>query len=1516
MASAPHQSCPNCHAPVPPGALYCPTCGEAVDPALVVDLRALYDLLRDLDARIAAGRANSTVTELRDEYRERYLRERSVASPTPAQLAEQQWLYRALLDLDGRIAAGQGAKPLGELRDEYVARYTALRRAPPAAPGAATAPPTSPGGSIQSAFPYAATLGSRPATPAAPAGPAFSWGAFLQEQAISIMAYLGGFLVIIATLTFIITSWQALDDGIKLAVVIGVNALFLGLGIAFRRAAHLRTVGRAYLAVFALMTPLVALAVYRFALQGLDLPATGVLAITAFYAAIVYLALAWQTQLPTYGYLGWAALLIAVLATAGWIGSASGGNVAWDVFLLASYSLALLLPAQLRRFARATALATPALYSSAIGFLLAAIAALALGFGLWIARELGTTQSIDNQLNALLASAGVLVLTALGWSLTLRAQPDAVPAESRGVALTLADGSVGATLAFAAFSLALWLGTPRVEMAYLFAGLGLAELGAALAVRALQPDRRPLRVALGCLTFALAGFGALMVVVDATPNWPLMACLAVGIAGGVALTWMERQPWWELAAGVFLLAEFPLLVDLLRRTTVIELLYAVRPELVLTSFFFALLAVALWGVTLALAGRERLRAYTVPLYVVALGAAVVATLALPFGAAAGDLRIDPQADYQTAVLAIFAVLGLLAGARERQPVLAILSASFFGLLLPLPYALQNSTQGVPLSLVALGTALAALGLRRLLGRGWSYAAYGVALWATVVAAAHAAAPSVDTASWQALGISFAAALLLAIAALATVAAVWDAHPAVMAAPAVLALIALLATPSAIAQTALVAAFVAVAVTLRAVRGRFWNVAWLAAALLGSIVSTIGLGDPAVAGPWYQVGALLGLAVLAYAVAAQERAAWLTALAAVYSIIALLVMPGPDNLYPTVAVTLGAGLAGIAMRVLLTRGPARFLRGAVPRQTPAIAWTAAWYAVAGAGSIETVLRSGVSSDYLPIALLALAALAYLVAAVERTPWITPLAAIYGLWAALVIPGPHPLIPTVALAIGAGLVGAAVRQFVGRSWALALYAIGVGASLFSLFRVVPFDTNTLEVVLLIYTVVACVVVAIEREPLAGLAPAIYGSGAVLIQSDARLLLPIALGFGLVGMALGRRLDLRWALPWYIVTAVAGLATSIRGLSDAGFEPLALLALALLGYAIAAVERLPELLPVPLITGMLALLSAASYFQLPGWQTVLAFVALSYIYTAAQQGWRVLPGLDPRTPAPAATGGSASPIAPMAPGAPTAPGMMRFAPVQPMRPAPVPRDPRALGVAMHRGISLALAGVTALVAIFTPDSFTPQAIQTQVVAGALVGLAGLLALQAQLAGERSLLYLAGAALSLAVTWEVRWLGVDNVQGYVLAPGSYLLLVGALLPHDKKLRSGVSLGPLASALGAFTLLMPTFVQTFTAGQELVYIGALIVESLLVVGVGVGTRARTPLLLGGAFVGIAALRAALLAVGQGVPVFLVIAAVAALLLAGATWLSLRTRRPTAPGPEPGAAEKVAATASQRSANP
>ena len=106
--------------------------------------------------------------------------------------------------------------------------------------------------------------------------------------------------------------------------------------------------------------------------------------------------------------------------------------------------------------------------------------------------------------------------------------------------------------------------------------------------------------------------------------------------------------------------------------------------------------------------------------------------------------------------------------------------------------------------------------------------------------------------------------------------------------------------------------------------------------------------------------------------------------------------------------------------------------------------------------------------------------------------------------------------------------------------------------------------------------------------------------------------------------------------------------------------------------------------------------------------------------------------------------------------------------------------------------------------------------------------------------------------------------------------------------------LGQAASLVGALLLLLPTLVQSYQAEPNWAYALALALEALVITGAGVGIRSRTLVLVATAFVVLAAIRGAILAVQSGLPIPVVIGVLAVLLMGGATWLSLGARREAA----------------------
>jgi hypothetical protein len=1636
--------CPNCHSPYPPGATYCAVCGEPLAPALIGELRYLYDALLALDKRIGAGEATRTL-----EIRPQYLAEQAAATapgatPSAEKVAELRLLYRLILDLDARVSQGQGEKSVLEMRDEISTRYLAERRGPVASPtatgAAAPVPPSF------TPYPYGppAAPPTVPLTrPLAPPARAFSFREFLADQAIAVMAYLGGFLMLVAALTFEIGAFapEGLTNGVKLAVLIAVHLLFAALGFLFRRTERLRTVGGAYLFVFALMVPLVALAAYYFLLEGTISP-TGMLTLSALYAAAVYLFLAWRVKFVAYAYMGWVAFAIGILALPDWLAIPDD----WSYSRLTLVALLMLLPTWGRQYAPLAAVAQSGRLVGGIATILAAITSLGQGASSFLLSVIAPSQAPLPSTRLLISASGLLLL-ALAWSVTTR---QLERRETSG--MDLADAGVAAALAYLAFSVGIAYSLDRLSFAWLLNGVAILEALGALALGVLQPTRTALRRGVYGVGQALATVAAFAVIVDRPPNWPLIIAVATALAITLLTALREKAPWWLLVSGVYLIWLYSTLYSAFITPDIRGALHDLQPELALPSFEYALLAVAVGLAGLALTwSAAATRKYAAPILVVAFGYGLLASPLVFIRGSVNGIIVEPSAVYQTTILALFTALAFVAGHRAGNAAAANFALPF-GLLLPIP-AVTQAHNGLTASVLAVSVAIAALAIRRVLGRNWAIVTpYVIALWTTLLALFQAGSSEADVGLYALIGVSLPVALLLVIAALATIAALWENVPAAMIAPAAIAWLALFGRIDPLPALAVALALFGAGGLLYQMRGRGWDIPWLVAGALGSFGPLIQIRFANPGGPYWQVGALLASGAAVYLLALQRRAvmpyrATLEPLAAFYAALAALAFPREDGYIPIVVYACALGLLGAALRLRLARGwalplygaavftsaisfawlpgydanliaaiflvyaaasvgpvlaernpaigvvPALYASGAVVVQSDARlllpiavgltlvgvimsrwlgrSWAAPWYTAALIASVATAIRGATDPDFNYLALLLLALIAYGVALVERTAWLTPLAALYGVWAVFVVPGPERFLPTAAIAFGAillgalfsllarssrlspvfgaaqgaagrlrwtgvwygiavvasfalplrsgtyqdvfyialfalaveiylvallveraplltaaatlygwwgalalpdenrlvvtvalaggvALLGAVVRLVAGRQWAISLYALGALVSLVSLTRVVPYDANTMEVVLLIYTAVGAAITLLEREPLAGIAPAFYASGVALIQTNPRLLLPVALGLGVVAMLLGRRFGVRWSLPWYIVTATASLATVIRGVSQPDFEYIALIAIALLCYAIVAVEALPELLALPFTVGAAALIVTAVHFDFERWQTVLSLAALAYLYFAGQWLWRALPWLET---------------------------------VAPRQYGEQPLDTRVIGVGGHRWGGLITAILTALGAMILPGSFTVENALTLATGGAVLAVAGLLALIAAQTERRGLLYLAGFVATLAFDWGARWLGLDNPQAYTLLPASYLLLVGALLPADKKLRGAAYYAAWASILGSFTLLLPTFVQSFTDQNDTLYLLILVAEAIVVVAVGLGTRARSLLLIGGGFIGLAAIRGAVVAVTNDVPIFVVFAALALLLIGGATWLSLAVRR-------------------------
>jgi hypothetical protein len=1178
----------------------------------------------------------------------------------------------------------------------------------------------------------------------------FSWRAFVADQAIAIMAYLGGFLLLVATLAFEVGGWQDLANGAKLAAVVVVYVVFGALGITLRRSVQLRTVGRAYLGVFALMTPLVALAVYRFELQPLGFPIAGMVCVAAAYAAAIYLLLAQRTGFVAYAYLGWTALTAAALAVVPW----ASATPEWYPVALAAASVVLVVCERLGPRRLIARLVEPAMHLGAVTSAAAALGTLAVGASVWSA----AVQGVDSSSGSLsvaalaLAAAGVSLVGFL-WEWAVSDDISSLPSLPVEIRITL-DVLATAYAALAIVGIAVWLGADRSGVSVVLAALAVAIIARVVLLRWLAAGTVGLRYALEALAATLAAGGAWNVAGNPAPNTPLLAALSAGFLVTLAAALLEDAPWIVLAAGLFLSLDYHTLLLAIAAWTGADrqLTSTAVAARVLSNYTLALIF-ALWLAGLALSFGGRWRRYAWPVLLTALGNALYECILL---LATQSVR------YETAVLAVLALAALVAGWRMRQPVWAGVTTGLFGVLAATTGMLvTDDPAGV--FLIALVPVTLALGVRRWLGRDYAYGPYLVALWAAALASRHLEQLWQLSAQVAPLGLHLSLWLLLLVAAAALLAALMERAAWTMIASALLALAALVIfrpdVPA--ASVALVIAFAGIGVALRQYRGRWWSVPWHGAAALGALLAARDIGMVRGATHW-EVTALLGFAALAYLVALHERQPWATAATTAYALLAVWTIPGPGSLVPTLAITFGAALAGGALRLRL----------------------------------------------------------------------------------------------------------------GRDWALALYTAGAGASVAAIARISPYNAGVAEALLLLFAATAYGLAVLERrgpaQAIAGLAPALYAGAAAVAQPDAHALLPLALALGLAGLGVSRLSGPRWGWPFYAAAAVAGALCATMGLREPGFEALALLALALVSYAVAASESRPDLLPLALLLGGLALAAEIGALGAPAWLATLAFAALSWVYYAGAALWRRIPWLRSS-------------------------GVWWPAPLRDHAVAMRIGEPRTAGVWIHQWGGLAVATGTPLGAALAANGLSPHSSAAQAGALALFSLAGLLVVHERITAGRVWLYVAGGFAALALSWEARWLGADNVQAFVLAPGSYLIVAGSLMPADDRLGQLRRLGRQLTLAGMLVLLLPTVVQSFVGDSTWIYALLLAGEALALAGYGVGSRSRLLVLTGSLFVGVAALRGAALAVDSGVPVALVIALLALLLMGLATWLSLRARRDASP---------------------
>ena len=313
-------------------------------------------------AGVQSARHAREAEELQRRNAEAVLREEADARARQAeelkrQLEREAWLRRA--------AAGATA-PSPVIEPAAPAASVAERPAAPAVPG--------------------------PSAPAQPPGPPrLSFQEFLSEHSIMIVSYTGAFLLFIATLLFELYTIN-FNGELRFAGVAGLDLIFGAAGIACLRSQRLRLVGHTYVAIFALLAPLVFVAAYVFLnLQSKGISTDQAFLVSGLACCVLYIVLALRLRLHAYGVLALLSLPVAWLGAIDLLELGAWRGPALSPLALV-YTLVLFESPRLKaagdRFSR---FALPFVHASAAASLVLTLYYLATAHGDWIPWVLAST---------------------------------------------------------------------------------------------------------------------------------------------------------------------------------------------------------------------------------------------------------------------------------------------------------------------------------------------------------------------------------------------------------------------------------------------------------------------------------------------------------------------------------------------------------------------------------------------------------------------------------------------------------------------------------------------------------------------------------------------------------------------------------------------------------------------------------------------------------------------------------------------------------------------------------------------------------------------------------------------------------------------------------------------------------------------------------------------------------------------------------------------------------------------
>src|SRR5581483_7394020 len=325
-----------------------------------------------------------------------------------------------------------------------------------------------------------------------------------------------------------------------------------------------------------------------------------------------------------------------------------------------------------------------------------------------------------------------------------------------------------------------------------------------------------------------------------------------------------------------------------------------------------------------------------------------------------------------------------------------------------------------------------------------------------------------------------------------------------------------------------------------------------------------------------------------------------------------------------------------------------------------------------------------------------------------------------------------------------------------------------------------------------------------------------------------LPVIYAATGIGLRFARREG--WAWPAYVAAAlvVLGVMAGASGSDDLTLAGRSLAAYAVSAYAVAALHRWWQVMVAALLAAAAALELLLAAAGVATYWYPLATAALAWAIYAAAFAW----------------------------------GTSR------------------LGLT-HRYSAIGIAAVAAVGCFAVPDYWQAGGPGALASLAALGTAAAMVFVDGRLHRQPRSDYIAPAAASAAGFWVARYAGVDNLQADVALTGITLIVLGLVAARDS--RRPVRLGACRAAIGVggAILLGTTAFQSVTDSAASFYTVVWVVEAVVALLAGIGTRSRTLVLVGAVGIAAGSLRALFLIL-ESVQVYVVFGAIAILLLAGA----------------------------------